>query len=104
MIKLVLFCGCLMFIDCGCSLTTGTSSQPQRKGAAHNDDPELSQVLLKISFDGGLVPDRTNVTGGRPGHSEFIVTREGKYSFSGDVRPKTKELCPSWSWLSWNSR
>lgn len=99
MIKLVLFCGCLMFIDSGRSLTTGTSSrrqEPPRKAVVQHDDPNLSQVLLKISFDGGLVPDKNNVTGGRPGHSEFVVTREGNYSFRGDVRPKKKGVLTKW--------
>jgi hypothetical protein len=45
---------------------------------------------MKISFDGGLVPDRSKLTGGHTGHVEFAITRAGNYSWSGDVTPKKK--------------
>ncbi len=82
MIKLALVCGCLMFIGCPHGQTTNTSAR-QTELQRTTPSPEVSHnpsdVVLKISFDGGLVPD------GRTGHSEFVVTRAGNYSRIGDV-------------------
>ena len=84
--KLALLFGCLLLIDCGHRpVTRSRPPQPERsKVIAQTATPELSQILLKMSFDGGLAP------GGLTGHSEFVVTRAGNYSFSEDVGVKKK--------------
>jgi hypothetical protein len=51
-------------------------------------------MLLKMSFDGGLVPDSNNISGARTGHSEFVVTRDGAYSLSGDVVRRKRGWLP----------
>lgn len=82
MIKLALVCGCLMFIHCGRSSATRTPAQQtevQRSTPSPDVNLSPSDVVLKISFDGGLVAD------GRTGHHEFVVTRAGNYSRTGDV-------------------
>ena len=84
--KLALLFGCLLLVDCGQrpAAQSGSPQPEQSKVIAQTATPELSQILLKISFDGGLAP------GGQTGHHEFVVTREGNYSFSGDVSVKKK--------------
>lgn len=82
MIKLALICGCLMFVGCPHGQTTNTSARQtevQRSTPSPDVSLDPSAVVLKISFDGGLVQ------GDRTGHHEFVVTRAGNYSRAGDV-------------------
>jgi len=86
-----------MSLDCGSGSTTnGHLEQPenQTNTIAETSKLERSEMLLKMSFDGGLVPDSNNKSGGRVGHSEFIVTQGGAYSLTGDVTSRKSGSVP----------
>jgi hypothetical protein len=86
-----------MFVDCGSGPTTnGHLQQPENltNTIAPTTKMQRSEILLKISFDGGLVRDGNDISGGRIGHSDFVVTRDGAYSLSGDVTRKKSGSVP----------
>jgi hypothetical protein len=86
-----------MSLDCGSGSTTnGHLEQPENQTniIAETTKLERSEMLLKMSFDGGLVPDSNNISGGRVGHSEFIVTQGGAYSLTGDVTSRKSGSVP----------
>jgi hypothetical protein len=91
--KIISISWLVMLVSCSNSAAPNVFVQPPKnetKIVSQGDNLKPSDVLLKVSYDGGLVPDRKSISGGHTGHSEFVVTRDGKYSIDGDVAPKSK--------------
>jgi hypothetical protein len=85
-----LMCCFVVLMVCGnCAGSGVVAQQAVTKGyiVAQVQYVDSSDVLLKVSYDGGLVPDRK---GGHTGHSEFVIMRDGKYYRVSDVLSKSK--------------
>ena len=78
----------LAFAMLGCGhgpVATVAIEEPARPApSVQTENHKPTDPLLKVSFDGGLVPNKGN-SGEHTGHDEFLITRAGKFSNSGDV-------------------
>lgn len=85
--KIILVLWLIALAGCGNSAARNGLGLPAKNANAivtQGDDSKPSDILLQVSFHGGMVPS------GNTGHREFVVTRDGKYSTSGDVDRKRK--------------
>lgn len=62
----------------------------KKEAAVPVNNYEPSDIVMIVSDTGGLVADDNNFTGGRIGHSELVITRDGTYLTRGDINIKKK--------------